>query len=169
VDEAQAEKVPTLVTEERRAEFERVVTSTITWAIGRTDIRAVGLVGSWAREHTRMGSDADFTVLTNDIDAYVTNAAWVEDVAGSRARLIRTRQWGFLTERRVMLLPSGFEVEYGFAPPSWADPAPLDEGTAGVVADGMQILHDRDGCLEDWPQPSQRDAFPEHRRDLTIV
>jgi hypothetical protein len=54
----------------------------------------VGLVGSWAREHARMSSDVDFTVLTNDVDAYVTNAAWVEDVAGSRARLMRTQKWG---------------------------------------------------------------------------
>ena len=93
-----------------------------------------------------MGPDVDFTVLTNDMDAYVTGVAWVEDVAGFRAHLIGTRQWG-PTERRVMLLPSGFEVEFGFAPPSWADTAPLEEGTAVVVADGMRILHDPDGLL----------------------
>ncbi len=147
MDGSHQEDALTVVTPERRAEFESVLASTVTWAKGRPDIRAAGLVGSWARDQATMGSDVDIAVLTDDVDAYVTGTAWVEDVAGPRAHLVGTRQWGLLTERRVMLLPSGFEVEYGFAPPSWADTAPLDEGTAGVVTDGMRILYDPEGLL----------------------
>ena len=62
-----------------------------------------------------MDSDADPVVLTDTKNAYVTIATWVNKGAG---RIIWTGEWGPLTERRVVL-PSGFEVEYRFAPTSW--------------------------------------------------
>jgi len=43
---------------------------------------------------------------------------------------------------------SGLEVEFGFAPPSWAAADPLDPGTAGVVRNGCQPLVDRKGLLD---------------------
>ncbi len=46
-----------------------------------------------------------------------------------------------MTERRVQL-PSGFEVEFGFAAPSWAATDPVDAGTARVVRDGCRPLLD---------------------------
>ncbi len=60
---------------------------------------------------------------------------------------MRTQAWGPLTERRVQLA-SGLVVEWGFAPRSWADVAPLDDGTARVVADGFAVLYDPFGLLE---------------------
>jgi hypothetical protein len=138
--------VPVEVTQERRVEFEAVLASTTKWADASTDIQAVGLAGSWARDEVRMDSDADLIVLTDNKDAYLTGATWVDEAAGSEARFIWTREWGPLTERRV-LLPSGFEVEYGFAPTSWADIAPLDAGTASVVLDGFRIVYDPERLL----------------------
>jgi hypothetical protein len=49
-------------------------------------------------------------------------------------------------ERRVQLA-SGLLVEYGFAPLTWADVSPVDEGTARVVADGFSVLYDPVGLL----------------------
>jgi hypothetical protein len=93
-----------------------------------------------------MDSDVDLIVLTVDKDAYLTNVAWIGEAAGDQARSLRTGEWGPLTELRVVL-PSGLEIEYGFAPTRWAGVAPLDTGTASVVTGGLRILHDPDGLL----------------------
>jgi hypothetical protein len=93
-----------------------------------------------------MDSDADVVVLTNRKETYVTSKGWIEAAAGQQARIVSTREWGPLTERRVVLA-SGFEIDFGFAPTSWADTAPVDPGTARVVSDGFRILHDPDGLL----------------------
>jgi hypothetical protein len=134
------------VTERRRGECERVVSSTVGWAEGRTDVRAVGIAGSWARGTAAMSSDLDLVVLTDAKESYVDDDGWIAVAAGSPGRLIRTRAWGPLTERRVAL-ESGFEVEYGFAPTSWASSDPVDPGTAEVVAAGFRVVYDPDGLI----------------------
>jgi len=114
------------------------------WARGRPDIRGVALVGSWARGEPGPGSDLDIVIVTSDPDAYTAGTPWAD--ALPEARLVQTRDWGGLTERRLRL-PSGLEVELGVAPPAWAAVDPVDAGTRGVVTDGMQILHDPDQLL----------------------
>ena len=116
------------------------------WAQRRTDIQAVGLAGSWARGAQRPDSDADFVVLTAATEYYELGTEWIADALLLQAPVVRTRRWGPVIERRV-LLPSGFELEFGFADPSWAQAAPVDSGTARVVGDGFRVLHDPHGIL----------------------
>jgi hypothetical protein len=56
-------------------------------------------------------------------------------------KLVKTRRWGPMTERRFAL-SSGLEVEIGVASPSWATNEPVDAGTRRVVTDGMSIVYD---------------------------
>src|SRR6202012_3270690 len=100
-----------------------------------------GLAGSWARDEPRMTSDVNLVVLTDDVAPYVADTDWVLAAVGQVGRIVRTQAWGPLVERRVEL-PSGFLVEFGFAPTSWAGVDPLDAGTARVVADGFTVLDD---------------------------
>ncbi|GAA2715191.1 hypothetical protein GCM10010429_36100 [Micromonospora olivasterospora] len=46
-----------------------------------------------------------------------------------------------------MRRPSGFEVELGVVPVSWADIDPVDPGTRRVVSDGHRVVHDPAGVL----------------------
>ncbi len=95
-----------------------------------------------------MSSDVDLVVLTDETEPYVAGAEWIRAATGQgEGRIIRTRKWGPLTERRVELT-SGLLIEYGFAPVAWARTDRLDPGTARVVIDGFRILHDPDGVLE---------------------
>ena len=136
-----------MLTVERLAECESVRAAVVRWAESRTDVRGVAIVGSWGREQARMDSDLDVVVLTHAKAAYVTRDAWVGDVLGARAPIVRRRDWGpLLTERRVRLA-SGFELEFGFAPLSWASIDPLDPGTAGVVRDGCLAVYDPDRLI----------------------
>lgn len=60
--------------------------------------------------------------------------------------IVRLQQWGPLREVRIQR-PSGFEVEMGIAPLSWAATRPVDAGTYRVIDNGHRIVYDPDGIL----------------------
>ncbi|MGO9763942.1 MAG: aminoglycoside 6-adenylyltransferase [Solirubrobacteraceae bacterium] len=128
----------------RRNEVEEVVERVLGWAQSRPDVRGVALVGSWARNAGRMDSDVDVVVLTDDLAQYTQSDAWL--TAFDVSTVVRRQQWGVVSEVRPQLA-SGLEVEFGFAPPSWASTEPLDPGTRKVVRDGMRVVMDPAGVL----------------------
>jgi hypothetical protein len=132
------------ITAERRHEVERLLTRAREWAARRSDIRALCLVGSWARDEPRMESDVDLVLLTADTGAYTTRQAWVRELGGER--IIRTRARGAVTERRFAL-SGGLEVDVGVGTTAWASTTPMDAGTRQVVGEGMRVLHDPDDIL----------------------
>jgi uncharacterized protein len=50
----------------RTAEVAEVAARVVRWALDRPDVRAVGMVGSWARGDARPDSDVDLVVLADD-------------------------------------------------------------------------------------------------------
>ena len=130
------------MTEERRREYTEVCTAVVNWASGRADIEAVAVVGSWARSEQRMDSDIDLVLLTTEKAAYSVSEDWVSVAVSQPAEIIRTQEWGSVTERRIRVA-SGLEIEFGFAPPDWAESDPVDPGTAQVVNRGCVPILDR--------------------------
>ncbi|MGO9322538.1 MAG: nucleotidyltransferase domain-containing protein [Solirubrobacteraceae bacterium] len=118
--------------------------SVAAWASARPDVPAIGLVGSWARNEAGAESDLDIVLLTGNPGAYVEDDGWIAEL-GARS-VVRTRRWGAITERRIVLA-SGLELDVGIGEPSWAATTPVDPGTRRVVSDGMRIVHDPDGLL----------------------
>ena len=141
-----------MVTGERAAEVSALLARVREWAVTRPDVVALVLAGSFAHDDARMDSDVDILVLTNDKQPDVEGEAWISELGG--IRLTKTDQWGPMTERRFVL-PSGLEVEMGFAPPWWAATDSVDRGTRRVVEDGISILHDPQGLLT-WLQDTCR-------------
>ncbi len=109
------------------------------WAPARADLRAVALVGSWARGNAHAHSDVDMVLLTDTPEAYIDDAEWAHPFGA--VAVVRTQRWGILTERR-MALAGGLVVEFGAVGPVWASTTPVDAGTAQVVADGLVALYD---------------------------
>jgi hypothetical protein len=103
------------------------------------------VVGSWARDDASEESDIDLVLLTNDPSVYLESEEWINELAPD-ARLIRTANWGPITERRL-LLPSSLEVEVGVGRPTWAETTPVDLGTRRVVRAGFRPLYDPLGLL----------------------
>ena len=116
------------------------------WAREQADVLALALVGSYANDHPRMGSDVDLVLLTHQPDKHASGIEWIAS-HDPGAQLIRDKTWGPLRERRVRLR-SGLQVELGIVPPSWAA-IPLDPGTEKVLRDGCRILHDSERLLQD--------------------
>ena len=121
-----------------------VIAGVRAWAAVRADVLAVGLAGSRARGTAGPSSDVDIVVITRDPEDYASADGPCAALPGG-AVAVRTRWWGPVLERRFRL-PTGLEVELGFAPPSWAA-LPVDAGTARVVGDGFVALHDPSGLL----------------------
>jgi predicted nucleotidyltransferase len=116
------------------------------WAREREDVRAVALVGSWARGAAAMDSDVDVVLLTDAASRYQSGRGWVTELGASKVLL--TRPWGAVTESRLAM-PSGLQVELGVAAPSWAATDPVNPGTARVASDGLIPLYDPEGMLAD--------------------
>ncbi len=136
-----------VVTDERQREYIEVCGAVVNWARGRPDICGVAVVGSWARAEPRMDSDIDLVILTNDKPVYLARDDWAPAAVAQPAELIKTREWGPLTERRISV-GSRLEIEFGFAPPSWAETDPLDPGTAYVVSNGCIPILDHGELFE---------------------
>lgn len=145
---------------ERAAEVTEVITRVTRWSATRSEVTALLLVGSYARNAARPDSDVDLVLLTTDPPRYLTpdrthhpdqrtfpaDDPWAgELVLGTPTRV---RSWGAVTERRF-ITPSGLEIEINIGSPSWAAVDPVDPGTRRVVTDGARPLHDPTGALAD--------------------
>jgi uncharacterized protein len=120
------------------------------WATSRQDIRGVALVGSHARDAARPDSDVDLVFLSTHPNSF-RDTAWLTSVDWSQAGVHLTKwrdeEYGAVWSRRAWFKPE-CEVEFAFAPLSWAEVSPVNPGTKRVVTDGCGILYDPDGLLD---------------------
>lgn len=120
------------------------------WAETRSDIKAVAVVGSWARGEAKSTSDLDLMILTSEAEQYKSDSRWLPEIFESDPALIPT-QWedvtyGVVWSRHVRFA-TGEEVEFSFALPAWMKREPLDPGTEMVARSGIRILFDPDGLM----------------------
>ncbi len=113
------------------------------WASAQPDVKAVALVGSYARDAAIEGSDVDLLILTTDVAKYTSDRSWVWWFGEATA--CRVEDWGKVTSVRTFY-KDGLEVEYGFSTPDWAQ-MPMDAGSSRVVSAGMKILFDAQNIL----------------------
>jgi hypothetical protein len=125
---------------------EYLMQAIVGWARAWPTIQAVAVVGSHARGAARADSDIDLVLLATDPHAFRADTAWLDAIdwttVGARPAKWQDEDYGLLWSRRLRLDESRGEVEFGFAPPSWADVDALDPGTCCVIADGCRILYD---------------------------
>jgi predicted nucleotidyltransferase len=109
------------------------------WASTQSDILAVALVGSHARNAAREDSDLDLVIITDDPQKYLRQTEWAV-IFGTVVKQ-QIENYGMLTSLRVWY-ESGLEIEYGLTTRAWAQ-IPLDEGTKEVIEGGMRVLFER--------------------------
>lgn len=113
------------------------------WSRRRRDIRAVALVGSYARMQANPASDVDLVIVTTDPQKYLTETKWLR-VFGIVITQ-KVEDYGKLTSLRVWY-ESGLEIEYGFTTREWVK-TPLDKGTKRVIQEGMRVLFEKETLL----------------------
>ncbi len=111
----------------------------VQWAAAQSEILAVALVGSHARNAAREDSDVDLVIITDEPQKYLAYTEWT-GTFGIVAKQQR-EDYGRLTSLRVWY-QNGLEVEYGITTRAWAQ-IPLDEGKRQVIENGMRVLFER--------------------------
>lgn len=122
------------------------------WSTSRRDIRAVALVGSYARLTADESSDVDLVIIVEEAGEYLNNTEWTRVFGIVIAKKIE--EYGKLTSLRVWY-ESGLEIEYGFTTREWAK-VPLDEGTRRVVDGGLRVLFEKEVLLSPHETPSHQ-------------
>jgi predicted nucleotidyltransferase len=130
----------------RRRQVAALLPAVTAWAASRTDVVGLILVGSYARDCPRIGSDVDLILITTHPDRYLEHDDWLTELVPG-GRLIRAKRWGAVSERRLRLR-TGLHVELNVADQTWAD-LPLDPGTQRVLDGGGRPLHDPNNILRD--------------------
>lgn len=113
------------------------------WSRRRKDIRALALVGSYAREVAKETSDVDLVIITNDPQKYISDTEWTRVFGTVITKNVE--DYGKLTSVRVWY-ESGLEIEYGFTTRDWVK-KPLDKGTKRVIDDGLRVLFEKEKIL----------------------
>jgi predicted nucleotidyltransferase len=122
------------------------------WSTKRRDIRAVALVGSYARLAANESSDVDLVIIAEEPGKYLNSTEWTRVFGVVIAKKIE--DYGRLTSLRVWY-ESGLEIEYGFTSREWAK-IPLDEGTRRVVEGGLRVLFEKEVLLSPHETPSHK-------------
>jgi uncharacterized protein len=134
----------------KTADSNAIVSAVADWALGREDIRAMALVGSWARGDPHQGSDIDLLLLSDQAAEYRLRGDWLAEIVFERAgyRLLSSEDvsYGLVWSRHIVLMPQA-KVELTFAQCSWTRTDPVDIGTRSVIKDAFEIVLDKDGTL----------------------
>jgi uncharacterized protein len=121
------------------SELQPLLDRVVSWAESVPEVRAIALVGSWARGEARANSDVDLIVLALSPEGLVSDTSWTACVGPPT--LVTVEEWGAIRSVRVRYA-NGQEVEFGIGSVAWAQTSPVDPGTRRVVSPGFLPLHD---------------------------
>ena len=113
------------------------------WASTQSDIQALALIGSYARNTAAETSDVDLIIITANPSQYFQNPDWILQFGVVEKQQVE--EYGLLTSIRVWYI-DGREIEYGITDERWAA-IPLDEGSRRVISDGMEVLFEKNHIL----------------------
>jgi hypothetical protein len=134
----------------KAADANAIVSAVADWAICREDIRAMALVGSWARGDPHQESDVDLLLISDRADEYRARQEWLAEIdfesAGYGVASSKDASYGVVWSCHVAMLPTAM-VELTFARRSWAQADTVDAGTRRVVKDAFRIIIDKDRTL----------------------
>ena len=113
------------------------------WSRRRKEIRAVALIGSYAREEMDIGTDVNLVIITEKPNEYLSDKSWTRVFGAPITMSVENYQK--LKSLRVWY-ESGLEVEFGFTTRDWIT-APLDNETKQVIKGGLRVLFEKEKIL----------------------
>jgi hypothetical protein len=152
-----------------RPRIGHIIRTILAWATAQPKIRAVALVGSYARGAARPDSDIDLVLLVTDPQGFRADTTWIEQIdwqaLDSHPQTWQDEDYGVAWSRRIWPAADSVQVELTFTPLSWANVDPLDAGTRQVISAGCRILYDPDGLLVRLCEGIGREIEHADRRD----
>ncbi len=125
---------------------EELISRVATWARDDDRVVAAAVCGSHARGEARPDSDIDLCLVCTEPAELLDRRSWIQ-AFGPDARVAGpVEDYNLVQSIRVFY--GSTEVEFGVTHPAWMD-LPLDRGTADVINNGLRILYDPEGRLEE--------------------
>lgn len=131
-------------------QVDRILELVRAWTETQPRIRAVALVGSWARGQARANSDLDLMFLTSNPELFLHNASWHHCLLWQEIGLEISDYYDLtygVVWSRHLCFNSRQEIEFSFGALNWADTKPIDLGTYRVASSGLKIIYDPDRLL----------------------
>ena len=131
------------------AESRALTEGIASWVKARSDLKALGLVGSWARGDARPDSDLDLLILADNPAVYRLSDDWLYHLPLPEMFRVSSHKgatYGVVWSCHA-LLQSGAELELTFAAVDWAATDPIDASTRDIVLTGFRVIVDKDGSL----------------------
>ena len=125
---------------------DELILKVTSWSRRDDRVIALGICGSHARGEARPDSDIDFCILTTNPGSLLEDLSWIH-VFGSDARVAGPIE-DYNLVQSVRVYYGVTEAEFGVTDEAWAQ-LPIDQGTARVINDGLRILYDPEGRLEE--------------------
>ena len=120
------------------------------WVEGRSDLKSLGLAGSWVRGSARANSDLDLLILADNPELYRSTQDWLLHILLPGPFRIASHSgatYGVVWSCHVALEPAA-ELELSFGSLDWASTNPVDAGTRRIISDGLRVIVDKDGRLQ---------------------
>jgi predicted nucleotidyltransferase len=130
----------------RRLRVEGLLEQITAWAARTPDVRALALVGSYARGAAGPDSDVDLLLLALRPAELVDAQGWLAHFGAIDT--VEIEPFGRVASLRVRYR-GGPEVEFGLTSPDWAREP--DAGSLRVARDGLRVLWDPEGCFTGLP------------------
>jgi len=124
--------------------IENINNNTILLCNHYSNIIAVLLVGSYAINKQKEGSDIDLVIITEEKEKLIIDDKWIKIFGEPKEKTLE--DWGEITSIRVKY--NEYEIEFGIGTRRWIR-IPLDKGTEKVLRDGYIILFEKENSLED--------------------
>ena len=113
------------------------------WGRQKYNIKAILLVGSYARGNENADSDIDIVLIVEDQQEFLESDQWVHRFGD--ANRVAIEDYGKVTSLRVFY-ESGMEIEFGIGGLDWVS-NPIDSGTRTVIQKGIQIIYEKENYL----------------------
>jgi len=118
------------------------------------NIIAVLLVGSYARNEQKEGSDIDLVIIADEKEKLIIEDKWIKLFGEPKEKTLE--EWGEIKSIRVKY--KEYEIEFGIGTRKWIR-IPLDKGTEKVLRDGYIILFEKENSLEDIEKAVEEKEF----------
>ena len=124
---------------------DELIEKVASWSKRDDRVIASGVCGSHARGEARPDSDIDFCILTSDPSSLLEDRSWIHGFGADAHMPGPTEDYNLVQSIRVFY--GATEAEFGVTDQAWAQ-LPIDPETADVMNNGLRILYDPEGRLE---------------------
>jgi len=111
----------------------------LSWAKHENNIKAVAMIGSYARNNPEKDSDVDFIILTNTPGYYIKNANWLNYFG--EVKEFEIAFYGNVTSLHARYIDFP-KVEFSFTDENWIA-IPPHQDTLRIIMNGMKVIYDK--------------------------